>query len=46
MPTNKNGKMPLPTGWEEAKDVDGRVYFIDHNAKVTSWIDPRDRYLL
>lgn len=43
MPMGNNGKMPLPPGWEEARDVDGKKYFIDHNNKSTSWIDPRDR---
>lgn len=35
--------LPLPPGWEEARDYDGRVFFIDHNTRQTSWIDPRDR---
>lgn len=35
--------LPLPPGWEEAVDYDGKVYYIDHNTKRTSWIDPRDR---
>eukprot|EP00794_Sanderia_malayensis_P007374 gene7374-8194_t len=35
--------MPLPSGWEEAKDVDGKSYYIDHENKTTSWVDPRDR---
>ncbi|XP_072002057.1 protein KIBRA [Engystomops pustulosus] len=37
-------ELPLPEGWEEARDVDGKVYYIDHTNKTTSWIDPRDRY--
>ncbi|XP_075065923.1 protein KIBRA [Mixophyes fleayi] len=37
-------ELPLPDGWEEARDVDGKVYYIDHANKSTSWIDPRDRY--
>lgn len=43
MPKKKTCEVPLPLGWEEAKDFDGRVYFIDHNTKRTSWVDPRDR---
>lgn len=43
MPRHNNGEVPLPPGWEEAKDVDGKTYFIDHESKATSWIDPRDR---
>ncbi|XP_072674635.1 protein WWC3-like isoform X2 [Canis lupus baileyi] len=35
--------LPLPAGWEEARDYDGRVFYIDHNTRQTSWIDPRDR---
>ncbi|MBN3320595.1 KIBRA protein, partial [Atractosteus spatula] len=35
-------ELPLPQGWEEARDFDGRVYYIDHINKTTSWIDPRD----
>ncbi|NXL58288.1 WWC2 protein, partial [Chordeiles acutipennis] len=38
-----NGQLPLPDGWEEARDYDGKVFYIDHNTRQTSWIDPRDR---
>ncbi|XP_060040804.1 protein KIBRA isoform X2 [Erinaceus europaeus] len=37
-------QLPLPAGWEEARDADGRVYFIHHASRSTSWVDPRDRY--
>uniref|UniRef100_I3MP58 Protein kibra n=1 Tax=Ictidomys tridecemlineatus TaxID=43179 RepID=I3MP58_ICTTR len=37
-------ELPLPEGWEEARDFDGKVYYIDHTNRTTSWIDPRDRY--
>ncbi|EFA76579.1 hypothetical protein PPL_10348 [Heterostelium album PN500] len=30
----------LPEGWEEATDNQGRVYYIDHINKKTSWIHP------
>uniref|UniRef100_A0A8C7DU92 WW and C2 domain containing 2 n=1 Tax=Oncorhynchus kisutch TaxID=8019 RepID=A0A8C7DU92_ONCKI len=43
MPRKGNGQLPLPDGWEEARDFDGKVFYIDHNTKQTSWIDPRDR---
>lgn len=33
----------MPEGWEEARDFDGKVYYIDHINQTTSWIDPRDR---
>ncbi|XP_028322682.1 protein KIBRA [Gouania willdenowi] len=36
-------ELPLPHGWEEATDYDGKVYYIDHIHQCTSWIDPRDR---
>ncbi|KAK2872969.1 hypothetical protein Q8A67_022866 [Cirrhinus molitorella] len=36
-------ELPLPEGWEEARDFDGKVYYIDHINQTTSWIDPRDR---
>ncbi|XP_034539383.1 protein KIBRA [Notolabrus celidotus] len=36
-------ELPLPEGWEEARDFDGKVYYIDHIKQCTSWIDPRDR---
>ncbi|KAM6151448.1 protein WWC3 [Rhynchocyon petersi] len=38
-----SAELPLPAGWEEARDYDGRVFYIDHNTRQTSWIDPRDR---
>lgn len=33
----------LPLGWEINTDFDGKVYFIDHINKKTTWIDPRDK---
>jgi len=32
---------PLPEGWEERVHTDGRIFFIDHNNRVTQWEDPR-----
>ncbi|XP_031423338.1 membrane-associated guanylate kinase, WW and PDZ domain-containing protein 1b isoform X10 [Clupea harengus] len=32
---------PIPDNWEMAYTENGEVYFIDHNTKTTSWIDPR-----
>ncbi|KAE8746785.1 hypothetical protein FOCC_FOCC006533 [Frankliniella occidentalis] len=43
MPRKRNGEIPLPEGWDFARDYDGKVYFIDHHSKKTTWIDPRDR---
>lgn len=35
------GSGKLPPGWEQRYGESGRVYFIDHSRKVTTWIDPR-----
>ena len=43
MPLSRNGEVPLPDGWDMARDVDGKIYFIDHTTKKTTWVDPRDR---
>ncbi|OWR50307.1 kibra isoform 1 [Danaus plexippus plexippus] len=43
MPRRRNGEIPLPDGWDYARDFDGKLYFIDHNSRKTTWIDPRDR---
>ncbi|XP_076840136.1 membrane-associated guanylate kinase, WW and PDZ domain-containing protein 3a isoform X2 [Brachyhypopomus gauderio] len=32
---------PLPASWEMAYTETGMVYFIDHNTKTTTWLDPR-----
>mmetsp|Transcript_15456 Transcript_15456/g.39980 ORF Transcript_15456/g.39980 Transcript_15456/m.39980 type:complete len:167 (+) Transcript_15456:50-550(+) len=33
---------PLPPGWEGRLDkTSGRVYFLNHNTKTTTWDDPR-----
>ena len=32
---------PLPEGWEERVHTDGRIFFIDHNNRVTQWEEPR-----
>ncbi|KNC24994.1 hypothetical protein FF38_11826 [Lucilia cuprina] len=39
-----HGEFPLPEGWDIAKDFDGKIYYIDHNTKKTTWLDPRDQY--
>ncbi|KAI9268720.1 hypothetical protein BY458DRAFT_511338 [Sporodiniella umbellata] len=31
----------LPSGWEMRLTSTGRVYFVDHNTKTTTWDDPR-----
>lgn len=31
----------LPTGWTMQVAPNGRMFFIDHNERKTSWVDPR-----
>ncbi|XP_063282886.1 membrane-associated guanylate kinase, WW and PDZ domain-containing protein 1 isoform X4 [Pelobates fuscus] len=40
-PTDEESLGPLPANWEMAYTENGEVYFIDHNTKTTSWLDPR-----
>lgn len=35
---NKDG---LPPGWTSQVAPNGRVFFIDHNERATTWVDPR-----
>ena len=37
------GDLALPQGWDQGKDFDGKVYYIDHHNQKTTWVDPRDR---
>merc|ERR1719261_2120026 len=37
-PTFEGG--PLPKGWQQNKDSNGRAYFINHNAQTTTYEDP------
>jgi len=32
---------PLPPGWEERRDDNGRAFYIDHNSRSTTWVRPR-----
>ena len=32
---------PMPPGWESRLADDGKVYFVDHNRRTTTWLDPR-----
>ncbi|XP_009975491.1 PREDICTED: E3 ubiquitin-protein ligase Itchy homolog isoform X1 [Tauraco erythrolophus] len=34
---------PLPHGWEKRTDSNGRVYFVNHNTRITQWEDPRSQ---
>lgn len=40
-PQINNNLGPLPSGWEMRLTSTGRVYFVDHNTRTTSWDDPR-----
>lgn len=43
--TQINKSVELPYGWDIASDYDGKIYYIDHVNKKTTWIDPRDRFV-
>lgn len=33
-----NDEEPLPAGWAMSKAPNGRVFYIDHNTRVTTWV--------
>jgi E3 ubiquitin-protein ligase NEDD4 len=35
------GSGPLPAGWEQRFTPEGRPYYVDHNTRSTTWVDPR-----
>lgn len=35
------GTGELPAGWEQRQTPEGRSYFVDHNTRSTTWVDPR-----
>jgi E3 ubiquitin-protein ligase NEDD4 len=35
------GTGELPPGWEQRWTPEGRAYFVDHNTRTTTWVDPR-----
>ncbi|XP_029430105.1 membrane-associated guanylate kinase, WW and PDZ domain-containing protein 3 isoform X2 [Rhinatrema bivittatum] len=39
--TRDDSLEPLPKNWEMAYTDTGMIYFIDHNTKTTTWLDPR-----
>ena len=43
---DRNGELDLPPGWEVGTDYDGKVFYINHALKQTTWIDPRDRFVV
>ncbi|CBQ68081.1 probable ubiquitin-protein ligase [Sporisorium reilianum SRZ2] len=40
------GNGPLPAGWEQRHTPEGRPYFVDHNTRTTTWVDPRRQQIL
>ncbi|PWN26791.1 HECT-domain-containing protein [Jaminaea rosea] len=40
------GSGPLPAGWEQRNTPEGRPYFVDHNTRTTTWVDPRRQQIL
>ena len=39
--TTTAGTGELPPGWEQRFTPEGRPYFVDHNTRTTTWVDPR-----
>ncbi|KAJ7761524.1 hypothetical protein DFH07DRAFT_815291 [Mycena maculata] len=40
--TGTYADVPLPlVGWEERRTPEGRPYFVDHQTRTTTWVDPR-----
>jgi len=33
---------PLPTGWEERQDANGRTFYVNHSTRTTTWVRPRE----
>ncbi|MCO5552380.1 hypothetical protein L7F22_005891 [Adiantum nelumboides] len=44
--TTTAGTGPLPSGWEQRNTPEGRPYFVDHNTRTTTWVDPRRQQIL
>lgn len=42
-PPNSQTPSPLPQGWEERQDANGRTYYVNHIAKTTQWERPTSR---
>ncbi|ORX82300.1 HECT-domain-containing protein [Anaeromyces robustus] len=38
---NQTNNVPLPPHWEQRITPEGRIYFVDHENKITTWLDPR-----
>ncbi|CAF0870880.1 unnamed protein product, partial [Rotaria sordida] len=42
--SNDSNEEPLPEGWQQMFDNQGRPYFINHLSKTTQWEDPRQMH--
>ncbi|KAH7930858.1 ubiquitin-protein ligase [Leucogyrophana mollusca] len=40
------GSGSLPAGWEERYTPEGRPYYVDHNTRTTTWVDPRRQTII
>ncbi|KZP20836.1 HECT-domain-containing protein [Athelia psychrophila] len=40
------GTGTLPAGWEERYTPEGRPYYVDHNTRTTTWVDPRRQTII
>lgn len=40
------GTGDLPAGWEQRFTPEGRAYFVDHNTRTTTWVDPRRQHYI
>ncbi|TFY69282.1 hypothetical protein EVG20_g3227 [Dentipellis fragilis] len=40
------GSGNLPAGWEERYTPEGRPYYVDHNTRTTTWVDPRRQTII
>jgi E3 ubiquitin-protein ligase NEDD4 len=43
---NEEEPVPLPAGWEERQDANGRTYFVNHIARSTQWERPTTKLVL
>jgi E3 ubiquitin-protein ligase NEDD4 len=44
--TTTAGSGNLPAGWEERYTPEGRPYYVDHNTRTTTWVDPRRQTII
>jgi len=41
IPLQQQQQQNLPPGWQTSYDANGRLYYVDHNTKTTTYTDPR-----